>query len=164
MTVLFRQYIFFLPLNQFACNGLSKGRRIFTRVPSMNPMHPENCGIRVESCARSGTVGHRISFAAAVFTQLAMKSASSFAEVLDQFHWADSNVQVLSCFKYITKLSNRCSGLSFGGRPELAPGRHVDRAVVAMIEHTSLQKSSKSAAIKLVTVWKRYGVVWTVAR
>jgi hypothetical protein len=32
------QHIVFLPLNQFSCNGLPKGRRISTRVPSMNPI------------------------------------------------------------------------------------------------------------------------------
>jgi hypothetical protein len=67
-------------------------------------------------------------------------------------------------FQIIRKLSKRCSGLSFGRRPEEALGRHMYRAVEAMSGHTIWQKSSNSAAVKPVTVWKIYGVACTVAK
>jgi hypothetical protein len=125
----FKQYNFFLPLNQFACIGLPWGRRIGTNVPSINPMHPGSSEICVARCNRSAAVGHLISSEAATFTQLAIKRSSSLAEVLLQFHRADSKETQLSCLRFATKRSKRCSGASFGGLPELAHGRHVIRAV-----------------------------------
>ena len=125
----------FLPLNQFACNGFSYGLRICTRVPSINPMQPGKSGTRVASCARTVAVGHLISFAAAVLMQLLTKMASSLEDVLDQFHWADSNVAALSYFRYMTKLNKGCSGINFGGLPESVLWRHLDRAIEEITGH-----------------------------
>jgi len=96
--MLFMQYIFFHPWNQFQWVGLFQGIWILMKIPSINPMQPWNYGNCVAKTRHSSIVGHRISLVMVELMQSAIKMPSSFIAFLFQFHRNASYLVTLSCF------------------------------------------------------------------